>query len=303
MALKRLHQRIFTLLCILCVYGLSAQQQPTYFQQHQAALGYYDLGQWGMAAQLWEELLSLEPGYHAPERLDTERYYLQARLLQGQKGAQLALDQWLIEHPSAPGVSEANLVLADHAFSKGNYTESAARYQQLGTDVLHRPDNLKHVYQQGFSLVALEDFTAAQASWQYLADRETWKDAARFYLGYIAYRTDLWDDALNFWGDSFADSAYNERADYLKADLFFRKKEYNLAIDLSKRLYPQVSTAQQASLDHILGQCYFELGSYKESISYLSKTVTQEHNTPYRSVQVGGMLLPRPTLMNKRLKC
>lgn len=287
MALKRLHQRIFTLLCILCVYGLSAQQQPTYFQQHQAALGYYDLGQWGMAAQLWEELLSLEPGYHAPERLDTERYYLQARLLQGQKGAQLALDQWLIEHPSAPGVSEANLVLADHAFSQGNYTESAARYQQLGTDVLHRPDNLKHVYQQGFSLVALEDFTAAQASWQYLADRETWKDAARFYLGYIAYRTDLWDDALNFWGDSFADSAYNERADYLKADLFFRKKEYNLAIDLSKRLYPQVSTAQQASLDHILGQCYFELGSYKESISYLSKTVTQEHNTPTDQFRLG----------------
>jgi outer membrane protein assembly factor BamD (BamD/ComL family) len=287
MALKRSNQLIYLFLCFFYTFGVSAQQQPTSFQLHQDALRYYELGQWGAAAQLWSDLLTDHQELDVLSIQNMERYFYQAALLQGRAGAENDLLQWLSEHPNVPGTQESLLVLADYAFGHGDYTQSAARYKQVGRDFLHRPAYLKQVYQHGFSLVAVEDFPEAIISWRYLADHEAWKDSARFYLGYIAYRTDSWEEALNYWSLTFADPTLNQRSEYLKTDVYFRMREYSKAISVAQQLYAQVSSSQKASLDHILGQCYFELGQYSQSIPYLSKTVTQEHNTPTDQFRLG----------------
>ena len=174
MALKRFNQLIYLLLCFFYTLSVSAQQQPTSFQLHQDALRYYELGQWGAAAQLWSDLLTDHQSLDFLSQQNMERYYHQAALLQGRAGAESNLLQWLTEHPNVPGTQESLLVLADYAFGQGDYTQSAARYKQVGRDFLHRPAYLQQVYQHGFSLVAVEDFPEAIISWRYLADHEAW---------------------------------------------------------------------------------------------------------------------------------
>ena len=92
---------------------------------------------------------------------------------------------------------------------------------------------------------------------------------AKYYLGFIAYEGDEYEEANELFEEVKDQERYAEGFSYYQADMNFKLGKFEKAIEMGKEQYDASSPIEKSELSKIIGESYFNLEKYAEAIPYL----------------------------------
>ena len=92
---------------------------------------------------------------------------------------------------------------------------------------------------------------------------------AKYYIGFMAYEGDDYDQASEYFKQVEQTEAYKNNLSYYQADLNFKLGKFTTAIELATAQLDKSSSKEVSELSKIIGESYFNLQKYAEAIPFL----------------------------------
>ncbi|MBO4945749.1 MAG: tetratricopeptide repeat protein [Muribaculaceae bacterium] len=214
-------------------------------------------------------------------RLDTdgksieEVRYLQAlaALHSGSSEAPRLLAEWISDYPESPRRVNALLALGDCYFADGHYGQALQVYYKIGTGRLDGSANADLIYRMAYCELLMGNYSAANRCFERLAadGRPPYADAARFYMGYIAYRDGDYSKAqpLLEKASRSGDPDIAPAASAYLAQIFYAKGDNDKALAEGRKVLASKATALYPEANRVCGEALYALGRTNEAIPLL----------------------------------
>ena len=154
-----------------------------------------------------------------------------------------------------------------------SYADALKVYQSVNADALSAGEADELAYREGYCRLQLADFDAAASHFNALLSTRRYGNAARFYLGYIAYVKGDYREAQRYFKDVDTSTEPGNMADYYLAQIYFVDGDYNRALSTTKSLLRRNDNRADfvAEANRIAGESLYHIGRRSEAIDYLEK--------------------------------
>lgn len=215
-----------------------------------------------------------------PQQRELAHYYMgRATLGLGDDEALEILRAFLREYPASTRRTDVMMMVGDWYFNRGQYAEALTEYAQVDPLALtsYRQDELN--YRQAYSYLMLGEPDAAASLFRTLQSKPEWKNAARYYLGYIAYTKQDYPLALQYFRglDTTVEPAC--AAPYYEAQIYFAQGEYDKCLATARQLLASGRVPQfTPECNRLAGESLYNLGRASEAVPYLWKYCAEATN-------------------------
>ena len=179
---------------------------------------------------------------------------------------------------------DLTLAVANYNFDKGNYGKAMEYYSRLEGYQLSTKTNQEVIFNHAYSLFRLGRNSEALAKFQLVNLESPLAQATNYYSGHIYYLRDDFSLAKNYFNRISEQSPYKEKVLFFEIDKSFREGDFTETIQLGKEALTLIREQKQLSeVNKLIGDSYFNLERYNESIPYLkefkgtSKGIPDEH--------------------------
>jgi TolA-binding protein len=263
-----------TLLPVLLLAMAYAQGQESRIYTHpgkdfQQALDLYHNRQYQAAQNLFQQFLDASAD---PESRAEAAYYIaNAAVRLNQLGADRLMEDFVENHPASPRRNTAYLDVGNYYFDQGRYPQALKWFQKADPGTLDRREREAFDFRMGYALYSSGRPGEAEPYLKRVANSGQYGSQAKYYLGYIAYEQDDYQQA-NERFDQIADQeVLKEKLSYYQADMNFKLGNFELAIEQAKKQLPKSDRSEASELNKIIGESYFNLGQYGNAIPYLEQ--------------------------------
>ncbi len=255
----------FSLLC-------TAQETKIYNhgkKQFQDALALYNNQQYQAAQALFEKVKSSTDDYET--EANSSYYAANAAIRLNQRGADKLMEDFVERYPTSTKRNSAFMDVADYYFETGKYPYALKWYNKVDKTAMSKKDEERFNFNNGYSLYASKKPKEAERYLSRVSNSAKYGSQAKYYLGYIAYEQDDYEEA-NARFDKITDpKLLEEKLSYYQADLNFKLGNFEKAIEMAKKQLPKSDRREISELNKIIGESYFNLEKYGEAIPYLKQ--------------------------------
>lgn len=179
---------------------------------------------------------------------------------------------FLSMYPYSLHRQEALMHIGDCLFET-SYADALKVYQKVNPDALGKDRAEDLTYREAYCRLQLADFDAAASRFNALSSTRRYGNAARFYLGYIAYVKGDYAEARRRFKDVDTSVEPGNMADYYMAQIYFVDCDYNRAYNTAKSLLRRNDSRADfvAEANRIAGESLYHTGRRSEAIDYLKK--------------------------------
>ncbi|HPF11869.1 MAG TPA: tetratricopeptide repeat protein [Flavobacteriaceae bacterium] len=260
--------------CFALIFSitLSAQQSAVLTNDwvaYNKALELYNNQQYLAAQALFAQLQ--EDATEESVKGDCAYYIANCAVRLNQQDADYLMEQFVNEYPTSIKRNDAFINVAHYYFENGKYSYARKWYDKVDEGNLSRGEREKYYFNNGYAYFANKRYSEAQKYFNRVSDSPKYGSQAKYYLGYIAYEGDNYEEANKQFETLENEEKYAEGLSYYKADMNFKLGNFQKAIDLGLEQYNQSSPQEKSELSKIIGESYFNLGSYSEAIPYLKE--------------------------------
>ena len=180
--------------------------------------------------------------------------------------------QFLEQYPVSPRRADVMMSIGDYYFTRGNYGQAIQEYSMVNPIALN-PDRCDEMtYRSAYSYMLLSENKSAASMFRSLQSSPKYGNAARFYLGYLAYAEKDYPLAMQYFRDVDTSREPGNAAPYYEAQISFIQQDYTRALELSRKLIADGSVPQfTPECNRIAGESLYNLGNEEESLPYLWK--------------------------------
>lgn len=264
-------RKISFLLCFLLFASyLQAQQTAAYTSDlvdYQKALTLYNNKQFQAAQSLFEAIKDEAPNETVES--DCAYYIADCAVRLNQQNADDLIQEFVDNYPTSTKRNTAFLDVADYYFTNGKYAYARKWYDKVEEQSISRSERDKFNFNYGYTLYSTGDETGANKYLNRVVTSKEYGSQAKYYIGFMAYEGDDYDKANEYFDQVSDQDKYKEKLSYYQADLNFKLGKFEKAIELAKEQLDNSSPNEQSELSKIIGESYFNLEEYAESISYL----------------------------------
>lgn len=256
-----------------------------------AALGrartLYDAGSYNAAL---DEVRRAAATAHTPadRNMAEQSAWLEAMCLHrlGDSRARSLFEQFLDRYPASLLRQDVMMCIADIEFEH-NYAKALSLYKRVDARALAPERRAEHAYRTAYCHLKLADYDSAQTLMMSLRDNPEYRDAATFYLAYIAYARRQYDTALDLFGETNTATAPGNMTPYYLAQIYFVQNDYDRSLSEARRVLANggnAGAAFTAEANRIAGESLYHLDRFGEAI-------------PYIRAYVGAVDEPQPTAL------
>lgn len=221
---------------------------------------------YGTASQ-WYQIQPYFPSlqnYH----VEANFYTLAAGLRSNTAGAEKMLTAFMIDHPTSYLTETAFFDAANFYFNNGKYSYALKWYNKIGEKEVAKVQRPKYNFNKGYAYFASKRYKNAKPLFEKIKDIPAYQGDANYYLGYIAYQLEDFDEAnRNF--DKLNQRNDDNTIGYFQADMNFKLGRFEEAILLARKSLKGADDKETSELSKIIGESYFNLKDYRSSIPYL----------------------------------
>lgn len=205
------------------------------------------------------------------ERLEEARRYMAlAAIGMDEEGALTLLRQWLTDYPDSPHRQEGLMAVGDIYFNAGSYKEAVDAYDKVDVKALDEAKRGELTYRKAYSLLMLGSHAEAARLFEDLSRTPEYGNAAKFYLGYIAYARKDYARALELLRRVDTATAPGNAAPYYMAQIYYVEGDNRNALEQARKaiaanLIPQFTTESK----RIAGESLYALGDRDGAVAYL----------------------------------
>ncbi len=259
------------ILLLASAFGL-AQETAVFTHDespYQQAFNLYRNKQYQAAQTLFERVLATSEDEQT--RANSAYYIANAAVRLNQLGADRLMEAFVADYPTSPRRNTAFMDVGDYYFENGRYPYALKWYSKADPGSLSRSERERFDFRKGYSLFNTDKPDQAEPYFQRLSTSAEYGPQAKYYLGYIAYQQDDYQEA-NERFDQIADQeVLQEKLSYYQADMNFKLGNFREAIALAEQQLPKADRREVSELNKIIGESYFNLGEYQGAIPYLER--------------------------------
>ncbi|SHG89201.1 tetratricopeptide repeat protein [Flagellimonas flava] len=253
-------------------FVLSAQESQIFTHEdkvYQEALTLYNNQQYQAAQAIFEDVKSsTEDG---ETEANSAYYAANAAIRLNQRGADRLMEDFVDRYPTSTKRNSAFLDVADYYFETGKYPYALKWYKKVDQSAMSNADKERFNFNNGYALYASRRPKEAERYLSRVSTSPKYGSQAKYYLGYIAYEQDDYDEASARFDQITDPELLNEKLSYYQADLNFKLGNFEEAIAMAKKQLPKSDRKEVSELNKVIGESYFNLEQYDEALPYLKK--------------------------------
>ncbi len=186
---------LFVVLLFLSLSGFSQQSaiQTNQLADYNRALELYNNQQYLAAQTLFDEV---------HDEVDDERikanaaYYIaNAAIRLNQPGADELMEDFVQRYPTSTKTNAAYLDVADYYFETGKYSLARKWYDMVDQRNLNKAEKQRFYFNNGYAYFKANQYEEAKDYFNKVKDSEKYGSQAKYYLGFMAYEGDDYEQA------------------------------------------------------------------------------------------------------------
>lgn len=195
-------------------------------------------------------------------------YTLASALRLNTAGAEKMLTAYMVDHPTSYLTETAFFDAANFYFNQGRYSYALKWYSKIGEREVARVQRPEYNFKKGYSYFVSKRYKNAKPLFEKVKDLPAYQSDANYYLGYIAYQLEDFEEAnRNF--DKLNKSSDDNTVGYFQADMNFKLGRFEQAILLAKPSLKGADEKETSELSKIIGESYFNLKDYRSALPFL----------------------------------
>lgn len=245
-----------------------------------------DLAKYNQALELYNQnqYLSAQKKFAALSKTNVSKeikancayYEVSCAVRLNQSSAEQQLQEYLDVYPESANKNQVCLDAAFHFFDNTGYGKALLWFEKVDDARVGAAVKSKYNFAKGYSYFVANKTDLAEEYLKQVEDSKDYGVQAKYYLGYMAYTKDEYKRANQYLSQIENDEAYATKVNYLLADINFNLKNFESAINYGLKEIENTKAKEKAELSKIIGESYFNLKKYEESIPYL-----EAYDQPY----------------------
>ena len=195
-------------------------------------------------------------------------YTLASALRLNIAGAEKMLTAYMIDHPTSYLTETAFFDAANFYFNRGRYSYALKWYSKISEREVAKVQRPEYNFNKGYTYFAAKRYKNAKPLFEKIKELPNYQSDANYYLGYIAYQLEDFEEAnRNF--DKLNKSSDDNTVGYFQADMNFKLGRFEKAILLAKPSLKGADEKETSELSKIIGESYFNLKDYRSALPFL----------------------------------
>lgn len=222
-------------------------------------------------------------------KADATYYDAMCAIRLNQTDADTKVLDFVEKHPTSNKKDKALLNVGNYYFDNKRAAYALKWYKQVNAEGLNEDLKKELNFKMAYAMLAARNMTQAKAKFAALMNDPKYGNDSRYYYGYISYQQEDYTAAENTLTKLTANETYQSEVTYYLLDISFREGDFAKCIDVGLKLLnkKKVKAKDRSEINKIIGESYFNLGKYKESIPYLEAYKGKKgkwNNTDYYQV-------------------
>jgi len=269
-----MHYKSF--LSILMIIAASfigfSQQSAVYtndFADYNKALDLYNNHQYKAAQTLFKEVKSNAKTTSLES--DCAYYVANCAVRLNQSNADELMEDFVQNYPSSTKRNSAYINVANYYFENGQYNYARKWFDEVDDSSLSKSELQEFYFNNGYAYFKAGRKGEAKKYLNRVRDSKEYGSQAKYYLGFMAYEGDDYEEANEMFDQVKDENRYNRNLSYFQADMNFKLGKFQEAINLGKEQLENSNALERSELNKIIGESYFNLEQYDQAIPYLQE--------------------------------
>lgn len=180
--------------------------------------------------------------------------------------------KFLATYPVSPLRADVMMSVGDFYFNRADYAQAIQEYSQVNLLALtaSRCDDM--TYRTAYSYLMLGEYQTAASMFRGLQRSKEYGNAARYYIGYIAYVNKDYNLALQYFRTVDTSREPGNAAPYYEAQIAFTQDDFKRSLELSRSLLSSGTVPEfTAECNRLAGESLYNLGQEEDALPYLWK--------------------------------
>ena len=275
----------------LCHSTVSAQKSIEQYNPdllYKEAVELYERGKYTAARQLFAEVM--ETAADKRDFLFSNAQYFTAlcAIELNQPDAESLLMRFINDNPDNPKTPYANFRMARYHYNDKKYKKAIERFEMVSPRGLDTNQATEYHFLLGHSYFMEHDNIKARASFFQIKDGDTkYASPALYYYSHINYIDRNYETALQGFLKLRSDDTFSGYSSYYIAQIYYLQQKYEQVIEYAPNLLDSVSASRRNEVMRLVGESYYRLGKYNESIPYLEEYVKSKSPSVEDNYQLG----------------
>ncbi len=205
-----------------------------------------------------------------------------------QPDAESLLERFINDNPDNPKTPVANFRMAKYHYNNKKYKKAIERFEMVSPRDLDKDQAAEYHFLLGHSYFMEHDNIKARASFFQIKDGDSkYATPALYYYSHINYIDKNYETALQGFLKLRNDNTFSSIAPYYISQIYFLQGKYDQVIEYAPNLLDSVNTKRKDEVMRVVGESYYRLGRYKESIPYLQNYIKSKSPSVEDNYQLG----------------
>ena len=259
---KGLNFFLYSLLIHLVTYG-----------QQNWETGYYNLANLNFASNHYRaanQFYNVQNYFPTLNNLKSENqfYSIETLLRRNIPGSEKMLNSFIIDNPTSYLSETAYYDAANFYFKNGKYSYALKWFNRISEKDVSKNQKDTYNFNKGYSLFVSKRYNDAKKYFQNVQNGSEYQENTNYYLGYIAYQLENFEEANKNFDKLNRDNDKNITG-YFRANMNFKLGRFEEAIRLAIESLEGSDEKEESELSKIIGESYFNLEEYRLALSYL----------------------------------
>ena len=264
---------IFILFC--CFIGiLNTEAQKTEFQtntdaQFHRAMTLYNNKAYSGAQRIFKEVSATTSKVNV--KTDSDFYDAMCAIKLNQTDADDQVLEFVRKHPYSSKKEKAFLNVGNYYFANRKASHSLKWYQKVDEKLLNKEEQKELNYKMGYALLVSNYLKDAKERFAPLLGDPRYGTDARYFYGYISYKQQNFGEAEDNLSQLADNETYKSKANYYLLDMAFKGGKFEKAVQIGEKILPTAEKKQKSDICKIIGESYFNLEKYEQAVPYLNQ--------------------------------
>lgn len=204
-------------------------------------------------------------------------FYIKALYYEGLSALELfnndaidLLEKFDREYPENIYRYEVALQIGRYYYQKKDYKRAIVYFDKLSRSTVDSENREEFYFKKGYAHFHEEQYPEAKLAFFEVKDSTgQYGIPSLYYYSHICYIDSTYQTALEGFETLMSDDRFNKVVPYYITQIYYIQARYQDVVNFAPGKVDSLKPAEQVEISHIIGDSYFRLGKYDESLPYL----------------------------------
>lgn len=272
--------------------GLNGQKSLIYTlpdQDYKTAMELYEKQKYAAAQQFFQKVIDKPSSDNTGMKANAEYYAALCALELFNPDAEFLLTRFIAGNPENNLANDAYFYMARFQYNNKKYNKATDWFEKVDASRLTPEQLAEYHFEAGYSYFMQENYDKARLHFYEIKDIDTKYTApALYYYSHIAYIQKNYETALEGFLRLRDDETFAPIVPYYITQIYFLQKKYDKVIEYAPPLLDSVVEKRMGEMARMIGESYYRLGKYNESLPFLEKYAEKTSTmTPEDRYEIG----------------